>query len=82
LTDEQLAMVKFWAERCAIGETLRRGVNLVEELELVTDVETPPFSGRLPGRAPLDGDLTNGDVACCTGDECEAPKARAPYPRP
>jgi len=82
LTDEQLEMVKFWAERCAIGETLRRGVNLVEELELVTDAEAPPFSGPLPGHAASDNNPSEGDVPCCTGDECEAPKGQAAYPRP
>lgn len=34
LTEEQFAMVQFFADNCAIGETLRRGVELEEEVHL------------------------------------------------
>ena len=36
-TPEQFEMVKFFSENCAIGETLRRGVELVEEMVLLPD---------------------------------------------
>jgi putative redox protein len=35
LTEEQFEMVKFFADNCAIGETLRRGVTLDEETVLL-----------------------------------------------
>jgi putative redox protein len=35
LTDEQTEMVRFFANNCAIGETLRRGVQLDEELTVI-----------------------------------------------
>jgi uncharacterized OsmC-like protein len=65
LSDEQLAMVRFWVEHCAIGETLQRGVELVEEVVLVTDPDLPPFGGRQPG----------GDAAatCCAIEDGPTP---------
>ncbi len=71
LTPDQVEMVTFWAERCAIGETLRRGVDLIEELELVVDPDVLPFGGRLPGHPQLSGDLVGDDTECCAGDTCE-----------
>ena len=56
LSAEQLAMVKFWVEHCAIGETLQRGVTLVEEVVLVTDPDQLPFDGRRPGCDPAADD--------------------------
>jgi len=35
LTDEQIEMVRFFSNNCAIGETLRRGVELHEELTVI-----------------------------------------------
>ena len=64
LSDEQLAMVKFWVEHCAIGETLQRGVELIEEVVLVTDPDQLPFGGRRPG----------GDTAAC----CAVPDLPTP----
>ena len=60
LSADQMAMVKFWVEHCAIGETLQRGVTLVEEVILVTDPDQLPFDGRRPGCDPAAGDDT-----CC-----------------
>jgi putative redox protein len=62
LSDEQLAMVRFWVEHCAIGETLQRGVELVEEVVLVTDPEQLPFGGRRPGDDP-------SGAACCVVED-------------
>jgi uncharacterized OsmC-like protein len=74
LTDEQLEMVKFWAERCAIGETLRRGVHLDERVELVTGGDAPPFGGRPPGHpTPVARGTETEQASCCAGDECELP---------
>jgi putative redox protein len=67
LNEDQLAMVRFWAEHCAIGETLRRGVELTEEVELVSDPDRPPFAGQLPGeRSGSDG--SGADPSCCGPD--------------
>jgi putative redox protein len=71
LTTEHVEMVRFWAERCAIGETLRRGVDLIEELELVTEPDVLPFGGRLPRHAQLPSDLVGSDTECCASEECD-----------
>ncbi len=68
LNPEQLDAVKFWVEHCAIGETLQRGVELVEEVILVNDPDQLPFGGRHPGRS-----LGANEEACCTA--ADAPSA-------
>ncbi len=71
LSENQLAMVRFWAEHCAIGETLRRGLDLVEEVELVSPGDGAPFGGEMPGQRHGDGDPWD-DPACCA-DGCDNP---------
>jgi putative redox protein len=69
LSDEQLSAVRFWVEHCAIGETLRRGVELVEEVVVVSDPDGPAFAGR-----PTGCESAAGSEACCTaGDIQSAP---------
>jgi putative redox protein len=64
LSDEQLTAVRFWVEHCAIGETLRRGVELVEEVVVVTDPNQLPFGGRRPGCEIA----AEGESCCPTAD--------------
>jgi putative redox protein len=73
LSGEQLDAIRFWVEHCAIGETLRRGVELVEEVIVVTDPNQLPFGGRSP-RCEGAAD----DKACCTtGDVLTGPDQQA-----
>jgi uncharacterized OsmC-like protein len=70
LTAEHLKTIEYLVEHCAIGETLKRGVELDEEVIHVTDAAAPPFAGRLPGRGPA---AVASAEACCDGDVCEIP---------
>jgi putative redox protein len=74
LNQDQLAMVRFWAEHCAIGETLRRGVDLVEEVELLPPCDGQPPSGdMMPGGLSRHEDLQEGDAVCCGADGLDSP---------
>jgi uncharacterized OsmC-like protein len=68
LSEQHLGMIGFWAEHCAIGETLRRGVDLVEEVRLVSETDGPPFGGRLPGQRPGHDADPEANPECCSTD--------------
>jgi uncharacterized OsmC-like protein len=53
LTEEHLETIRYLVDHCAIGETLRRGLVLEEEVIHVTD-PVSPFGGRIPGRPAPD----------------------------
>jgi uncharacterized OsmC-like protein len=71
LTEEHLATIKYLADHCAIGETVKRGLEIVEDVVHVTDPTALPFDGRTPrGRTAVAG----GPVEdCCSGGNCEVP---------
>jgi uncharacterized OsmC-like protein len=74
LTPEQFEQVKYFVDHCAIGETLKRGVEIDEEVVLVEDPTRPVFGGRRPTRSiDLSAPLALDD--CCSGDVCDVPAA-------
>jgi uncharacterized OsmC-like protein len=72
LTPEHLKTIEYLVEHCAIGETLKRGVELDEEVVHITDRDQPPFNGRVPGRGISAAAQQVDD--CCSGDVCEIPQ--------
>jgi putative redox protein len=72
LTPEHLKTIEYLVEHCAIGETLKRGVELQEEIVHITDRNSLPFNGRVPGRGISAMPAQIDD--CCSGDACEIPK--------
>lgn len=74
LTEDHLDTIRYLVDHCAIGETLKRGLVIDEEVVHVTDPETPVLGGRVPGRGTAPRPFSPADD-CCSDGACGIPGA-------